>query len=51
MNGSGMLIWENVFGTWMPWNERDKSWLRLMVLFSRNSVFCSGEKDGPRFTR
>jgi len=30
MNGSGMLIWENVFGTWMPWNERDKSMQRLM---------------------
>lgn len=30
MNGSGMLIWENVFGTWRPWNERDKSFLRLM---------------------
>ncbi len=30
MNGSGMLIWENVFGTWRPWSEWDKSLIRLM---------------------
>ncbi len=30
MNGSGMLVWENVFGTWMPWSVRDKSFLKLM---------------------
>lgn len=31
MNGSGMLIWENVFGTLMPWNDRDRFWLRMMT--------------------
>ena len=30
MNGSGMLIWENVFGQWLGWCERDKSAYRLM---------------------
>ncbi len=30
MNGSGILIWENVFGQWLGWNERDKSVYRTM---------------------
>jgi len=30
MNGSGMLIWENVFGQWLGWCERDKSIYRAM---------------------
>lgn len=30
MNGSGIMIWENVFGQWVGWNERDKSILRSM---------------------
>src|SRR5690606_8548601 len=21
MNGSGIMIWENVFGQWLPWHE------------------------------
>ncbi|MBX3112353.1 MAG: SUMF1/EgtB/PvdO family nonheme iron enzyme [Fimbriimonadaceae bacterium] len=28
MNGTGQLVWENVFGTWNGWSERDKSVLR-----------------------
>lgn len=24
MNGSGIMIWENIFGQWLGWNERDK---------------------------
>jgi formylglycine-generating enzyme required for sulfatase activity len=35
MNGSGMLVWENVFGTWMPWNELDRSILRAMLPIQR----------------
>lgn len=35
INGSGMLIWENVFGTWVGWNERDKSLLRMMLPVQR----------------
>ena len=30
MNGSGIMIWDNVFGQWVGWNERDKSILRSM---------------------
>ncbi|NJL32097.1 MAG: hypothetical protein HC898_11000 [Phycisphaerales bacterium] len=28
MNGAGIVVWENVFGTWVGWNELDKSLLR-----------------------
>jgi sulfatase modifying factor 1 len=31
LNGTGMLVWEVVFGAWVGWNERDKSLLRTMV--------------------
>jgi formylglycine-generating enzyme required for sulfatase activity len=35
MNGSGMMIWENVFGSWRPWNQRDRSILRAMLPVQR----------------
>lgn len=35
MNGSGMLIWENVFGSWVGWSERDKAILRAMLPIQR----------------
>lgn len=39
-NGSGMLVWENVFGTWNPWSFEDRATLRRMSrilrLFHRN---------------
>jgi formylglycine-generating enzyme len=35
MNGSGMMIWENVFGTMMNWSARDKSLLRSMLPIQR----------------
>lgn len=35
MNGSGMLIWENVFGTWVGWNARDRSIIRAMLPIQR----------------
>ena len=25
LNGVGMLVWENVFGSWVGWNERDRA--------------------------
>jgi hypothetical protein len=31
MNGCGIVVWENVFGTPVLWNERDKSILRGMI--------------------
>lgn len=35
MNGSGIMIWENVFGQWLPWHERDKSLLRTILPIQR----------------
>lgn len=35
MNGSGMMVWENVFGQWLGWSERDKSILRAMLPIQR----------------
>jgi formylglycine-generating enzyme required for sulfatase activity len=35
MNGSGMMVWENVFGQWVGWNKRDRSILRTMVPIQR----------------
>lgn len=35
MNGSGILVWENVFGSWVGWTERDKSILRQMLPVQR----------------
>lgn len=42
MNGSGMLVWENVFGTWVGWSPRDKSILRSILPIQRRYVtlFC-----------
>lgn len=41
MNGSGMMVWENVFGSWVGWSQRDKSILRAMLPIQRRyaSVF------------
>jgi hypothetical protein len=35
LNGVGMLVWENVFGSWVGWNERDKGLLRGMLAVQR----------------
>jgi formylglycine-generating enzyme required for sulfatase activity len=35
MNGSGMMIWENVFGQSVPWSQRDQSILRSMLPIQR----------------
>ena len=44
MNGSGIMIWENVFGQWVGWNDRDKSILRSMSLIQkRYAAIFSGE--------
>ena len=44
MNGSGVLIWENVFGTWNGWCARDKSMLRAMLPLQRRfaRLFAGG---------
>jgi formylglycine-generating enzyme required for sulfatase activity len=48
MNGSGMMVWENVFGSWVGWSERDRSILRAMLPIQRRyaSLFC-GENWTP----
>ena len=44
MNGTGMVVWENVFGTLRLWSERDKSILRGMVGIQRHFAHLfSGE--------
>lgn len=45
MNGAGMLIWQNVFGSWYGWQDRDKSILRQMLPIQRrfSDHFISGE--------
>ena len=35
LNGVGMLVWENVFGAWVGWNERDTALLRAMLSVQR----------------
>jgi hypothetical protein len=30
MNGAGIVVWENIFGSWNGWSDRDASYLRLM---------------------
>jgi sulfatase modifying factor 1 len=30
LNGTGMLVWEVVFGVWVGWSERDRETLRAM---------------------
>ncbi len=48
MNGSGMLVWENVFGTWNGWRPRDRSILRSMLPIQRRYVrLLSGEDWTP----
>lgn len=45
LNGVGMLVWENVFGAWVGWNERDKALLRAMLPVQRRyaELFATGE--------
>ncbi len=45
MNGTGMLVWDAVFGVWVGWNDRDKGTLRRMLRVQRtlNDVLVDGE--------
>ncbi|HWD19803.1 MAG TPA: SUMF1/EgtB/PvdO family nonheme iron enzyme [Verrucomicrobiae bacterium] len=44
MNGSGMMVWENVFGSHVPWSARDRSMLRAMLPIQRrfHTLFSEG---------
>ncbi len=35
MNGSGMMVWENVFGSWVGWCPRDRTVWRTMLAIQR----------------
>jgi hypothetical protein len=35
LNGTGVLVWENVFGSWVGWNARDKALLKGMLSIQR----------------
>jgi formylglycine-generating enzyme len=45
LNGVGLLVWENVFGSWVGWNERDKALLRAMLPVQRRfaGLLAAGE--------
>jgi formylglycine-generating enzyme required for sulfatase activity len=48
MNGSGMMVWENVFGTWVGWSARDRSLYRAMLPVQRRfRALFSGEGWTP----
>jgi formylglycine-generating enzyme required for sulfatase activity len=48
MNGSGILVWENVFGTPVPWSNHDSSILRSMLpILRRYESLFSGEQWTP----
>ena len=45
MNGCGVIVWENVFGSWVGWNPRDRAFLRSMLPVQRRfqKLFSAGE--------
>jgi len=45
MNGAGVLVWDNVFGSMVPWSPRDQSLLRAMASIQRRYArhFSHGE--------
>lgn len=48
MNGAGTMIWDNVFGTWVGYSEREKSILRSMLPIQRRfTALFSGERWTP----
>jgi formylglycine-generating enzyme required for sulfatase activity len=48
MNGSGMMVWENVFGSWVGWSQRDRALLRSMLPIQRRyAEIFSGEGWSP----
>lgn len=51
LNGSGILVWENVFGSWNGWGERDRARLRRMAPVWRcfAELLCDGDAWRPCF--
>ena len=50
MNGSGMMVWENVFGSWVGWNARDRC-SRSSARRSRTSAITARGRSPRRATR
>ena len=49
MNGSGIMVWENVFGSWVGVTPRDRSLLRAMLPVQRRYAKIFAEKIGRRW--
>ncbi|WP_051326054.1 SUMF1/EgtB/PvdO family nonheme iron enzyme [Glycomyces tenuis] len=45
MNGTGILVWDAVFGVWVGWNRRDEATLRRMLRVQRaaHGILTAGE--------
>ncbi|MGO4534331.1 formylglycine-generating enzyme family protein [Leifsonia sp. 2MCAF36] len=45
MNGTGILVWDAVFGVWVGWNPRDEGTLRRMLRVQRalSELLVAGE--------
>ncbi|WP_051393195.1 SUMF1/EgtB/PvdO family nonheme iron enzyme [Glycomyces arizonensis] len=45
MNGTGVLVWDAVFGVWVGWNRRDEATLRRMLRVQRaaHEILVAGE--------
>ena len=45
MNGTGVIVWDAVFGSWVGWNDRDRSTLRRMTRsqLALSDVLLDGE--------
>ncbi len=48
LNGSGMLVWENIFGTWNPWQEEDRRlWRRAAAVLKRFGAQFASDRWDP----
>ena len=48
MNGTGMVVWENVFGSWVGWSDRDRAMLQAILSIQRRFTgLFSGEGWTP----
>ena len=52
LNGVGVLVWENVFGAWVGWSERDRGDIaRAWSRCSGGTLACSPTANGRRSPR
>ena len=51
LNGTGMLVWDVVFGVWVGWNERDRGLLRTMVGVQRAACRAADRTASGRRSR